>query len=226
MMELSRGSSARKDGPPPYAQQPLHYHVAEAPVQQSVSSGTQGNPIDLSEDEDSSVFASVRPAGQKRSAWDNEYLMEKHSMSQLFKVDSIHPDDLCGKLFAILKREPHSKPNDYIIAKTRECYARHHLRLPTIENIRERIQDAEEIWNGKAPRKAKSRKVSSAPPSYEPPQYELSVPEAQQTMQPPPTYPQLVQANADLLAQLQATRAQLAASEEELGRWRASFRPL
>ncbi|GIZ38709.1 hypothetical protein CKM354_000211500 [Cercospora kikuchii] len=189
--------------------------------------GTQKHPIDLSEDEETENVApampvSKLPAGQDLASWDNEFLMEKHSMAELFDVDHIHPDDLGGKLFAILKRKPHTMPDDEIYQETLRCYTRRNLRYPKKGGIRKRAKLAKKFWDGEDAPKATSSTVPDVPPPYNPPQYQTHA--APQLMAPPPTYSQLVEENKKLTAELQAAKAQLAEAQEDLGKWRGSFR--
>ncbi|PPJ50578.1 hypothetical protein CBER1_06285 [Cercospora berteroae] len=138
--------------------------------------GTQNRPIDLSGEVEPQIVAPRMPvsmlaAGQDLSSWDNEFLMAKHSMSQSFKVDSIHPDDLGGKLFAILKTSPHTEPTHKIVAATRDCYTRRNLPLATGNAIKKRIKDAFTFWAPKLSDPAVSSVEPYQPPPYAPPSY-------------------------------------------------------
>ena len=138
--------------------------------------GTQNRPIDLSGEVEPQMVAtrmpvSMLPAGQDLSSWDNEFLMAKHSMSQLFKVDSIYPDDLGGKLFAILKTGPHTEPTHKIVAATRDCYTRRNLPPATGNAIKKRIKDAFIFWDPKLSDPAVPSVEPYQPPPYAPPPY-------------------------------------------------------
>ncbi|KAF2214311.1 hypothetical protein CERZMDRAFT_95587 [Cercospora zeae-maydis SCOH1-5] len=250
LLELANSGHSLAPAPPPYSSTVAHYSTAGAlrsPFLPLAPTGTKTHPTDPDEDVETASGApilplSIRPAGQDLHSWNNEFLLGKNSMPQIFQVGSIHPDDLGGKLFAILKDVPHTVATNKIIMETLDCYARHGLPRPTRRAVHKRVKDALKFWDGKP---GAASGPNAYPPPYAPPQHALAVtaqpmppPTRQVAPSPPPAFEPTVEshirdltaANAILRRQnenweaanraqkkvIQGLRTQLAAANERL----------